>query len=367
MLKQQHIDISSTNLALFGSALEREIKKAAAEHEEQWRGLAGNVGLHIWRIEKFHVVPWPKEHYGEFYRGDSYIVLHCYKAGDQYKYDVHFWLGSSTTADEAGTACYKTVELDTLLDDLPVQHREVEGYESETFHSYFPNGIHLLEGGIESGFRHVEPEAYQPRLLHVKGTYKSITCSQMAITFQSLNSGDVFILDGGLKIFQWNGSKSNGAERMKATQLSHAINDDRKGLPHVFVLNEGDEEAEFWELLGGQGPIKTAEEGGSDNVAQAHETVLLKLSDASGALNFTEIARGNRLNRNLLNSDDAFILDHGSTVFAWIGKGASPNEKKLAIQYAHDYIISTGLAPYTHITRIIEGSHNQEWESAFAA
>ena len=43
--------------------------------------------------------------------------------------------------DEYGTAAYKTVELDTYLDDKPIQHREVEGHESELFLSYFPAGI----------------------------------------------------------------------------------------------------------------------------------------------------------------------------------------------------------------------------------
>ena len=39
--------------------------------------------------------------------------------------------------DEYGTAAYKTVELDTFLDDKAVQHREVQGFESELFRSYF--------------------------------------------------------------------------------------------------------------------------------------------------------------------------------------------------------------------------------------
>lgn len=41
--------------------------------------------------------------------------------------------------DEYGTAAYKTVELDTFLDDKPVQHREVQGNESELFKTYFNN------------------------------------------------------------------------------------------------------------------------------------------------------------------------------------------------------------------------------------
>jgi len=201
MLKQEVYQIAGSNIENLGSDLETKIKEESAKHERAWEGVGRDVGMHIWRIEKFHVKPWPKDQYGTFYSGDSYILINTYKEKDDeaLHHDIHFWLGQHTTMDEAGTAAYKTVELDTYLGDVPIQHREVEGYESPLFLDYFPNGIFILEGGIDSGFFHVVPETYPPRLLQVKGCFKHVHTRQVPLTFDSLNDGDVFILDTGKK------------------------------------------------------------------------------------------------------------------------------------------------------------------------
>ena len=41
--------------------------------------------------------------------------------------------------DEYGTAAYKTVELDTYLDGMATQHREVQDHESEEYLDLFPD------------------------------------------------------------------------------------------------------------------------------------------------------------------------------------------------------------------------------------
>jgi gelsolin len=214
LVKAKDYDWKDSNMALFGSDLEREVKKDAAMTEPAWEGAGEEVGLQIWRIVKFEVTHWERSEYGKFYGGDSYIILNTYHPNpdsDALAYDVHFWIGSQSTQDEYGTAAYKTVELDTYLDDAAVQHREVEGKESKLFLSYFPEGLIVMDGGADSGFNHVEPEEYTPRLLHFTRNAKTgtVVMREVPCCRSQLKTEDVFIYDGGMKIYQWNGSGSN--------------------------------------------------------------------------------------------------------------------------------------------------------------
>ncbi len=121
------------------------------------------------------------------------------------------------------------MELDDLLGDVPVQYRNVQGEETPEFKRLFPR-MTLLSGGVASAFNIVKPEDYKPRLLHVKGK-TNVAVSQVPLKLSSLNEGDSFILDAGLRLWQWNGGSSNHFERRKAGEVLLTIKEERNGKP----------------------------------------------------------------------------------------------------------------------------------------
>jgi len=336
------------------------------EVKKDWGNAGSEPGLKIWRIENFKVVPWPEKDYGKFYSGDSYIVLNSYKQGDSKKlyHDIHFWLGLNTTQDEAGTAAYKTVELDNFLGTSPVQHREIQGSESELFISYFKNLI-IMTGGVDSGFNVVKPVEYKPQLFHIKSIGNTLTVTSVPISSNSLNTGDVFVLDQGLNIYQWNGCKAAGIEKHKAMEFTANLKSERAGKPEIKVFEQDDSDATpFWDGIGGKGTIKDEPSVNRFEKKENQEKVLLRLSNASGSMEFKEEAKGN-ISLSMLDTNDVFIIDVQSEVFIWIGNKSDVKEKTNAFQYAQNYVKKTGKPSYVPITRVAEGNENVHFKNFF--
>jgi len=365
--KKQHFNFEDSNIANLGSDLDKKCRLAAAQGESAWAAVGKETGLLIWRIENFHVVK-PQTPPGTFYSDDSYIVLHTQADPanpNKLRRDLHFWLGRTSSQDEIGTAAYKTVELDDFLVGEPVQHREVQDHESAGFVTLFPGGIRILEGGVASGFNHVKPEEYAPRLLHIKGR-KIPRVTQVPAQASSLNSGDVFIYDMGLKLLQWSGSRADIKEKNRAAQLCRAIDDERAGKPVVTVFAQGDkDEHEFWAALG-SGPEGVSADDDADLVHEAAgEKKLFRLSDVDGGLKTVQCATNTRAE---LNSNDVFIFDVGNHVFAWIGRDASKGEKSKALHYAQGYLGDHPDRPaWLPISRVLEGGENEVFNSHFDA
>lgn len=359
--------IEDSNLANYGSAEHIAARLEAARTAEEWKGAGENKGLQIWRIEKMNVKPWPTTKYGQFFDGDSFIVLYTYteEGSDKKKFNVHFWIGEKSTQDEYTIAAYKTVELDDLLGDMPVQFREVQEHESQQFLSYFTaetsHPLHIQSGGVESGFNKMKPEEFKPRLYHVKGK-KNLHISEVPLKTSSLNLGDVYLLDAGQKLYIWEPSSASRVEKFAASRLSVQIRDDRGKCEEEHLDEDGSDE--FWALFDGdRSEVKSASEVAADDAEpKVTEPSLWCLSDSSGPLSFDKVSSG-KISASQLDSKDVFVVDVGALVFIWIGKNASAGERKNAMRYADSYL-SKENRRFIPLERVLEGheEENADWK-----
>lgn len=370
-------------MEFFGSDIDHKVKYQSAASEPAWNnGIVGSqAGTFIWRIEDFEVVPWPREKYGSFYEGDSYIVLHTEEvksdSGPHLIHDVFFWLGRATTQDEAGTAAYKTVELDGFLHGAATQHREVQSAPSDAFTALFPR-MKILRGGVRSGFNHVEinEEAQHTDTLLRVFKHPSPTAERDAVvvhevepTWQSLDESDVFILDKGDKIFVWQGKKCSPMEKMKAAQVVHDLTTAKhvdvevlsqdEARSKVIVDHLGGQDLEYGTRLECTRPISAATERDVKK--------LYKLSDATGELSFDLVKEGNGIGRDDLDERDVFVLDIGRDIWVWEGNGASQAERAMWLKIAQQYVRTLHNAKDVSVAKVKQGREGKSFWGAVEA
>ncbi|OAY40421.1 villin-2 isoform X1 [Manihot esculenta] len=330
-----------------------------------FQGVGQKLGTEIWRIENFQPVPLPKSDYGKFYMGDSYIVLQTSPGkGGAYLYDIHFWIGKDTSQDESGTAAIKTVELDAVLGGRAVQHREIQGHESDKFLSYFKPCIIPLEGGVASGFKTPEEEVFETRLYICKGK-RVVRMKQVPFARSSLNHDDVFILDTEKKIYQFNGANSNIQERAKALEVIQFLKEKyHDGICDVAIVDDGkldteSDSGEFWVLFGGFAPIGKKVISEDDVVPEMMPGKLYSIID--GEVKAVE----GQLSKGLLENNKCYLLDCGAEVFIWVGRVTQVEERKAASKAAEEFIVSQNRPKATRITRVIQGYETHSFKSNF--
>jgi len=359
------VPLEMSNCAGIGSAEDKTARFESAKMEPAWQDINREPGLLIWRIEDFKVVPWPKKEYGNFYSGDSYIILETVKGeGEVLLHHIFFWLGEKTSTDEMGTAAYKTVELDEFFHGEPTQSREVQGYESRQFRRLFPR-VKYLQGGVDSGFHHVGGVGYQAKLLRVRREGKDETTTrEVPLSREQLNQGDVFILDAGAKLYVWEGDQCSSFEKYEANVVAEGIEAKRDG--HAEATHNIDDK--FWELLGGEGPIKGAD-AALDRIP-THvfgEGILYRLSNTTGDLQLEEVARGD-LKKDMLKTEDVFMVDTGIEIYLWVGKGADKNESGNALRTSMKFLRLNDRPLHTPIHMYKEGTEpaNLHWRKIFS-
>jgi len=388
----------NSNISLIGSGrsvLEQKIKEAAATSEPQWEKVGYSEGLFVWRVEKFIVKPWSRERYGEFHKGDSYIILNTHKPNpvfEKISHDIHIWIGDESSQDEYGTAAYKMTELDDKLGGIAFQHRETQGNESVLFLEYFEGKFIYLEGGVDSGFRHVEPTVENPHLYQVKGSRKgnNLRLIQVPVRRDFLNSGDVFILTGnGDSVWVWVGSRANRDEKIKGREVALTF---RKGKEKIVVLDEDkndkeDDNSKFWEhfparknlveerfarkwsekaldvktppsmqalmKMGYKRDVIIGDEDDEDGDVVAFIPILYSITKSieneEENFNYKFVAEAKRvsvgplkqkqlkLDTSIFQTEDVYIFDTGFHIFIWVGRKAERSIKMQMLQHVNNY------------------------------
>ncbi|XP_070814876.1 advillin [Chaetodon trifascialis] len=341
--------------------------------EYTFRAVTHSAGIIIWRVEKMELVQLPEKSYGNFYEGDCYVLLSTKKVGSSLSYDIHYWIGSHSTQDEQGAAAVYTIQLDEFLGSTPVQHREVQNHESDAFKGYFKQGIIFKKGGVASGMRHTETNTYDiKRLLHVKGK-KRVIAKEVEMSWKSFNLGDVFLLDIGKTIVQWNGPKSNKQEKLKGMLLAKDIRDRERGGRAEIKVIEGEAETsspQIMDVLNAALGERTSEltEGPPDETAdqeQKSKLTLYHVSDADGQMKVTEVAT-RPLIQDLLNHDDCYFLDQGGTkIFVWKGKKANKAERQAAMSRALEFIKAKNYPITTNVETVNDGAESALFKQLF--
>ncbi|XP_074784600.1 macrophage-capping protein isoform X2 [Athene noctua] len=318
-------------------------------------------GLHIWRVEKLQPVEVPKATWGVFFSGDAYLVLHN---GPEERAHLHLWIGRDSSQDEQGACALLATQLNALLGERPVTHREVQGNESDVFMEYFPHGITYQEGGVDSAFKSTRPGAGSGpgpvrKLYQVKGK-KNIRASEREPSWASFNTGDCFILDLGQTLFVWCGARCNVLERNKAQELAAAIRDgERGGKARLEIV---------------LGPKPTLQEGSPEEDVMADQrnvgaAILYKVSDATGRMDLSQVATSSPFSQSLLCPDDCFVLDNGASgkVYVWKGRKANEQERQAALKVAEEVITRMGHSPRTQVEILPQGRETPLFKQFFTS
>ncbi|XP_070764333.1 scinderin like a [Enoplosus armatus] len=335
-------------------------------YHKEFETAGKNPGLQVWRVEKMDLKPVPKALHGNFYTGDSYILLYTTSPPS---YFLHSWLGEEASTDERGAAAIFMTQMDDFLGGTPTQFVEFQNRESVNFLGYFKSGIRYKKGGVASGFQHVVTnDTNVQRLLHVKGRHR-IRAREVDMSWASFNKGDCFIIDLGKMIYHWSGSKSNRFERLKTTELANDIRDnERRGRAEIEMIDEGSEPEAVIKVLGPlpELPLESSDDVSTDKTNKNQASLYL-ISDATGSMKATKVADKNPFQQDMLSQSECYILDNGgdNKIFIWKGKNANADERKAASFAAQKFIKDKNYSENTQVQVMPAGGETTLFKQFF--
>ncbi|XP_067825177.1 supervillin-like isoform X3 [Heptranchias perlo] len=232
------------------------------------------VGVEVWHVQEFDHSELPRESYGQFHEGDTYVIQWQYTVSSlvakrqrpdqlssggpgKQRSAYFFWQGCLSSISGKGASALMTVELGK---DREAQVLVSQGKEPPCFLQLFQGGM-IIHSGRRDNIR--SPQAGLWRLyivqgeVPVEGSLLEVTC-----VCSSLRSRSSLVLVNTQQalIYLWHGCKAQASVKEVGRTAANQIKErppQELGLwsrtdVTVCELEEGSELPEFWHVLGQQ-------------------------------------------------------------------------------------------------------------------
>lgn len=183
----------------------------------------------------------------------------------------------------------------------------------------------------------------QKLLIQVIGK-RRIRTIMVPLSPKSLNSYAAYVLDAGMKIYQWNGNKASRVTKAKAMDVATKIRmKERGGKATLVTIDQpksdkaDSSDAEFWQLLGGKiksSEIREDEDIATDKPVISRLYLVVPKDEERLKARVRMIHETSPPPKEMLETDNVYVLDTDTEIFIWIGKASKAKERKLAINIA---------------------------------
>uniref|UniRef100_A0A8C5AIE7 Gelsolin n=1 Tax=Gadus morhua TaxID=8049 RepID=A0A8C5AIE7_GADMO len=300
----------------------------------------GDGDKQIWRMEVSDKVLVDESLHGQFYGGDSYIILYNYQHQGRQGQIIYIWQGAESSQDEVGASAILAMQLDDELGGGAVQVRVIQGKEPAHLISLFGGKpMVVYRGGTSRDGG--QSEVADNRLFQVRanpaGCSRAVEVSPSgaSVTFQPSHTGC------------GRGQGSVPEEAEGANQVAALLG------CSASIVSEGDESDNFWDALGGKAEYCTSPR--LKDQMDSHPPRLFACSNKTGSFLIEEVP--GEMTQEDLAPDDVMLLDAWDQVFVWIGSEAQPEEKTEAMASAATYIQTdpSNRDPRTPVTQVKQG------------
>ncbi|XP_010628001.1 villin-like protein isoform X2 [Fukomys damarensis] len=227
------------------------------------------------------------------------------------------------------------------------------------------------KGSPGPDLKHVETNLYNiQRLLHIIGR-KHVSATEVELSWSSFNKGDIFLLDLGKVMIQWNGPETSISEKSRGLALTCNIRDrERGGRAQIGMVNEEVEASDLMQIMEAVlgcrvGSLQAAMPNKTVNQLQKANVRLYHIYERGKDLVVQELATC-PLTQDLLQQTDCYILDQcGFKIYVWQGRKSSLQEKKAAFSRAVGFIKAKGYPTHTSVEVVNDGAESAAFMQLF--